>query len=155
MRSPKDNYNGGGRPGKRARGDKQLCDIDFAEVVEQERTGQALDRKRFARRAGISYSKARQWFNTPGFPCFDGVVFWEDFVHWRNVKTGVSTLSAKLPQHPLGVIGSGAHLSGSSEFPPRSARILEESETGNESRNARGPLETNDAENNYNTAKKP
>jgi hypothetical protein len=36
-------------------------------------------RNSYAVLAAISYSVAREWFNTKGFPRVHGVVFWQDF----------------------------------------------------------------------------
>ena len=70
--------------------DRQLNHVRLEEVVEKRRLEQALNAKEFAVLAGISYSAARNWFRTPGFPVFRGVVFWQDFVHWRGVQNGLS-----------------------------------------------------------------
>lgn len=70
--------------------DKQLVTVNLASVLEKRRLDQALNAKEFAVVAGISYSAARAWFRQPGFPAFSGVVFWQDFVRWRNSKTGLS-----------------------------------------------------------------
>jgi hypothetical protein len=66
--------------------DKQLINVDLDEVIEKRRLDQALNAKEFAVLAGVSYSAARAWFRQPGFPAFSGVVFWQDFVQWRNAK---------------------------------------------------------------------
>ena len=73
--------------------DKQLVNVDLAQVIEKRRLDQALNTKEFAVLAGISYSAARSWFRQPGFPAFSGVVFWQDFVQWRNAKTGLKSIS--------------------------------------------------------------
>ncbi len=64
--------------------------MKLEEVVEKRRLNQALTAKEFAVLAGISYSTARDWFHTPGFPAFRGVVFWPDFEEWRREKNGLS-----------------------------------------------------------------
>ena len=69
--------------------DKQLSNIQLDQVIEKRRLDQALNAKEFAVLAGVSYSAARAWFKQPGFPAFNGVVFWQDFVQWRNAKTGL------------------------------------------------------------------
>ena len=69
--------------------DKQLLNVELARVIEKRRLDQALNAKEFAILAGISYSAARAWFRMPGFPTFCGVVFWQDFVQWRHVQTGL------------------------------------------------------------------
>jgi hypothetical protein len=55
----------------------------LADVLEKRRLDQALNAKEFALCAGVSYSRAREWFDIPGFQVFRGVVFWQDFVRWR------------------------------------------------------------------------
>ena len=74
--------------------DKQLRDVKLEEVVEKRRLNQALTAKEFAVLAGISYSTARDWFHTPGFPAFRGVVFWSDFEEWRREENGLITASS-------------------------------------------------------------
>ena len=64
--------------------DKQLQTVTIGAVVEKRRLGQALNAKEFAVLVGISYSAAREWFRTPGFPAFRGYVFWQDFTDWRR-----------------------------------------------------------------------
>jgi len=66
--------------------DKQLLGIRFQDVLEKSRRDQALNAKEFAVLAGISYSSAREWFQLPGFPRVQGVVFWRDFVEWRKTR---------------------------------------------------------------------
>jgi hypothetical protein len=78
--------------------DKQLCGIKLADVLEKRRLDQALNIKEFAVLAGISYSVAREWFQIKGFPRVQGVVFWTDFVDWRNLQNGGSRLSQNLQQ---------------------------------------------------------
>ena len=73
--------------------DKQLRGVTLDAVVEKRRLDQALNAKEFAVLAGISYSSALEWFRVPGFPVFRGFVFWQDFVQWRNAKTGLKTSS--------------------------------------------------------------
>jgi hypothetical protein len=41
---------------------------------------------------GVSYSTSREWFHIQNFTAFNGVVFWEDFVMWRQRRTGVVSL---------------------------------------------------------------
>jgi hypothetical protein len=72
------------------RGDKQLASVDRDEALAKRQLGQALNIKEFAVLAGISYSMARQWFRLPGFPLFEGVVFWQDFERWRQQGAGLS-----------------------------------------------------------------
>ncbi len=75
--------------------DKQLQTVALEGVVEKRRLGQALNAKEFAVLAGISYSAARDWFRTPGFPVFRNHVFWEDFTDWRRGQMGVTEGSSK------------------------------------------------------------
>lgn len=74
--------------------DKQLRDVKLEEVVEKRRLNQALTAKEFAVLAGISYSTARDWFHTQGFPAFRGVVFWPDFEEWRRGKNGLGAATS-------------------------------------------------------------
>jgi hypothetical protein len=69
--------------------DKQLLGVRFEHVLEKSRRDQALNAKEFAVLAGISYSSAREWFQLPGFPRVQGVVFWQDFVEWRKTRNPV------------------------------------------------------------------
>jgi hypothetical protein len=71
-------------------GDKQLASVDSGEALAKRELGQALNIKEFAVLAGVSYSMARQWFRLPGFPLFEGVVFWKDFERWREQRAGLS-----------------------------------------------------------------
>jgi len=66
--------------------DKQLSGIRLADVVEKRRLDQALNAKEFAVLAGVSYTTARDWMRLPGFPAFQGVVFWSDFERWRAAQ---------------------------------------------------------------------
>lgn len=69
--------------------DKQLHGISLQSVVQKRTLDQALNAKEFSVLAGISYSAARAWFRSPGFPVFHGVVFWKDFVMWRQNQSGI------------------------------------------------------------------
>ena len=80
--------------------DKQLLNVALDHVVEKRRLEQALNTKEFAVLAGVSYSCARAWFREPGFPAISGVVFWQDFVQWRNAKTGLQNVSEVVSRHP-------------------------------------------------------
>jgi hypothetical protein len=79
--------------------DKQLIHVGLDQVLEKRHLDQALNAKQFAVLAGISYSAARTWFRQPGFPAFCGVVFWQDFVRWRNVKIGLPNTSEPVPRN--------------------------------------------------------
>jgi hypothetical protein len=70
--------------------DKQLAGIKLKSVLEKRRLGQALNAKEFAVLTGISYSTSREWFHIQNFPAFNGVIFWEDFVLWRQQRTGIA-----------------------------------------------------------------
>lgn len=97
--------------------DKQLQGVTLEAVLEKRRLGQALNAKEFAVCAGVSYSTARHWFHLPGFPVFQGVVFWEDFVHWR--------MSQSLGTSHNGAVedGDGSRMPAS-HYPPRAEQIL-------------------------------
>jgi hypothetical protein len=97
------------------RRDKQLQGIRLESVLEKRRLDQALNAKEFAVCAGVSYSTARGWFRLPGFPCFRGVVFWQDFVQWRTSQNGFKNRS--LPEED-------GHTPVASNLPPRAAKIL-------------------------------
>jgi len=79
--------------------DKQLLNVTLDHVVEKRRLDQALTTKEFAVLAGVSYSCARAWFREPGFPAISGVVFWQDFVQWRNAKTGLQNVNEVVSRH--------------------------------------------------------
>lgn len=65
-------------------GDKQLRGIALEEVLKKRALDQALNAKETAVLAGVSYSTARQWIRSPGFPALRGVVFWSDFIEWGD-----------------------------------------------------------------------
>jgi hypothetical protein len=96
--------------------DKQLNGITLEAVMEKRQLDQALNAKEFAVCAGVSYSTARSWFHLPGFPAFHGVVFWQDFVHWRTHQNGIASQPDSLPQP--NAVQTSAHL------PPRAAHVL-------------------------------
>jgi hypothetical protein len=98
------------------RHDKQLQGITLDSVIEKRRLDQALNAKEFAVCAGVSYSTARGWFHLPGFPVFRGVIFWQDFVHWRTHHNGVANQPESAPQP------NSVHIANN--LPPRAARIL-------------------------------
>ena len=80
--------------------DKQLREVSLDAVVEKRRLDQALNAKEFAVLVGISYSAARSWFRTPGFPVFRGVVFWQDFVQWRGAQNGLTCVQQQQAHGP-------------------------------------------------------
>jgi hypothetical protein len=98
--------------------DKQLQGIELEAVLEKRRLDQALNAKEFAVCAGVSYSTAREWFHSPGFPAFRGVIFWQDFVAWRTGQNGFASQSESLPHH------NGVSTTTASKLPPRAAQIL-------------------------------
>ena len=100
------------------RQDKQLQGIELESVMEKRRLDQALNAKEFAVCAGVSYSTARSWFHLPGFPVFHGVIFWQDFVHWRTNHNGLPTQPEDLSYHNAMTAAS------TSKLPPRAAQIL-------------------------------
>jgi hypothetical protein len=106
--------------------DKQLCDINLADVLEKRELDQALNAKEFAVLAGISYSVAREWFNMKGFPRVQGVVFWQDFVAWRNAQNR-GTQSPNHSFHPAPPNNvSESKRPSSAGLPARAAQILQD-----------------------------
>ncbi len=99
------------------RHEKQLQGIALETVLEKRRLDQALNAKEFAVCAGVSYSTARSWFHLPGFPAFRGVVFWQDFVHWRTCQNGFGS-HADIHQNYHGDTAALSNL------PSRAAQIL-------------------------------
>ena len=103
--------------------DKQLSDVRLDEVLEKRRLDQALNTKEFAVLAGISYSTAREWFRSDGFPVLRGVIFWEDFVEWRRTEVGLR----KDFSNPPSSSGSAAKVPfKTAGLPARAAQILAE-----------------------------
>ena len=96
--------------------DRQLQGITLEYVIEKRSLDQALNAKEFAVCAGVSYSTARHWFHLPGFPVFHGVIFWQDFVHWRAGQYGLE--SPLVPHH------NSDNATSTSNLPPRAAHIL-------------------------------
>jgi len=99
--------------------DKQLQGITLEAVMEKRRLDQALNAKEFAVCAGVSYSTAREWFHSPGFPAFRGVIFWQDFVQWRAGQNGFKSPSPSQRDADTAAAAS--------KLPPRAAQILLES----------------------------
>jgi hypothetical protein len=108
--------------------DRQLQGIDIAEVRRKRDADQALNIKEFAVLAGISYSVARDWFQSIGFPALQGKVFWEDFVLWRRAQSVRRVEPAHMPIES----GTGLGLPGTKprpqNWPQRAAQILAESD---------------------------
>lgn len=105
--------------------DKQLKRIDIAVVRRKRDADQALNIKEFAVLAGISYSVARDWFHTTGFPAVHGMIFWQDFVLWRRALNAKRNASAPAP------VESGVGLSMGAakphpQWPHRATKILAE-----------------------------
>ena len=98
------------------RQDKQLLGITLESVMEKRRLDQALNAKEFAVCAGVSYSTAREWFHMPGFPVFRGIIFWKDFVRWRNGQTGF--------KNPRVTNRNGDIAKAATTLPPRASQIL-------------------------------
>src|ERR1700685_4120530 len=96
--------------------DKQLQGITLEAVMEKRRLDQALNAKEFAVCAGVSYSTARSWFHWPGFPVFHGVIFWQDFVHWRINHNGLANQPGSVPEANTSQVAAS--------LPPRAASIL-------------------------------
>ncbi len=105
--------------------DKQLEVVRLEAVVEKRLLGQALNAKEFAVLAGISYSAARDWFRTPGFPVFRNHVCWQDFTDWRRGQIGVTDGcdESALARRLEGPKEAGASLRN---LPPNAAQILRE-----------------------------
>ena|ERR1700722_9527728 len=104
--------------------DKQLRDIKLVDVLEKRRLDQALNVKEFAVLAGISYSVAREWFQIKGFPRVQGVVFWNDFVEWRNLQNGRSRVSQNLQQPEASNNFTEPKRLATAGLPVRAAQIL-------------------------------
>jgi hypothetical protein len=109
--------------------DKQLANIKLAEVLERRRLEQALNVKEFAVLVGISYSAARQWFRTPGFPVFRSVVFWQDFVRWKSSRNTAKQVGEKSPGNEASAHAAVRQNVGQS-LSPRAAQLLAECEFG-------------------------
>ena len=77
--------------------DIQLQSVRLDDVLEKRRLDQALNAKEFSVLAGVSYSTAREWFRSAGFPQLRGFVFWTDFMDWRREQTGISNKSSDRP----------------------------------------------------------
>ena len=103
--------------------DKQLQTVTIERVVEKRRLGQALNAKEFAVLVGISYSAAREWFRTPGFPLFRNHVFWQDFTDWRRdlVQSGEAGDDASADGR---VATQRERRLSVKDLPPKAARIL-------------------------------
>ena len=103
--------------------DKQLRGIKIADLLEKRRLDQALNVKEFAVLSGLSYSVAREWFQMKAFPRVQGVVFWQDFIQWRNQQTGNKSFPHNSPQS---AVSSETKRSNSAGLPPRAVQILSE-----------------------------
>lgn len=108
--------------------DKQLQRIDINDVRRKRDADQALNIKEFAVLAGISYSVAREWFQTTGFPALHGKVFWQDFVLWRRSRNEKKNTPAT-PQVESGTgFGAIAAKPRPQHWPQRAAQILAETD---------------------------
>ena len=108
--------------------DKQLHGIELRDVLQRRRLDQALNAKEFAVLTGVSYSTAREWFRLPTFPVLRGVVFWSDFMRWRQSRTGLDG-----PREGAQLKGETGHPKPSPgrspvtvKLSPRAAQILAE-----------------------------
>lgn len=112
--------------------DKQLSGVSLTAVEQKRQHGQALNAKEFAVLVGVSYSTARAWFHEDGFPAIRGVVFWQDFVLWRRIKTGMTQRSSTEPRpkpSPADRSGESTPTRDSPDaWPPRAARLLAEAD---------------------------
>jgi hypothetical protein len=105
--------------------DKQLRGIDIREVRCKRDADQALNIKEFAVLAGISYSVARDWFNSTGFPRVHGMIFWQDFVLWRRAQNAKRNVLAPPPVE-TGVGFSMGIAKPHPQWPHRATKILSE-----------------------------
>ena len=103
--------------------DKQLCGIELGDVLQKRRLDQALNAKEFAVLVGVSYSTARGWFRLSGFPVVQGLIFWDDFVQWRRVHTGLDKPKDKTVQGAKPKDGEPTSQSAV-KLPARAAQIL-------------------------------
>jgi hypothetical protein len=106
--------------------DKQLRGIDIREVRRKRDADQALNIKEFAVLAGISYSVARDWFHSTGFPAVHGMIFWQDFVLWRRAQNAKRNAPAPAPVESSAEFSMGVAKSHP-QWPHRAAKILAES----------------------------
>lgn len=102
--------------------DKQLRNVELDQVIEKRRLDQALNAKEFAVLAGISYSAARTWFRKPSFPVCCGVVFWQDFVRWRNAQAGFQNTNQSDCENQENKVQ--AMPKNAMNFPMRAAQLL-------------------------------
>ena len=105
--------------------DKQLRGIDICEVRSKRDADQALNMKEFAVLAGISYSVARDWFNSTGFPRVHGMIFWQDFVLWRRAQSARRNVSTPPPVESRVGFSMG-NAKSHPQWPYRAAKILSE-----------------------------
>lgn len=105
--------------------DKQLQGIDIREVRTKRDADQALNIKEFAVLAGISYSVARDWFNSTGFPRVHGMIFWQDFVLWRRTQSAKRNVPTPPPVES-GVGFSMGNAKSHPQWPHRATKILSE-----------------------------
>ena len=106
--------------------DKQLRGIDIREVRGKRDADQALNIKEFAMLAGLSYSVARDWFHSTGFPVVHGMIFWQDFVLWRRAQNLKRNAPAPAPVESGAGFGMGV-AKPHPQWPHRAVKILAES----------------------------
>jgi hypothetical protein len=94
-------------------------------VRAKQKLDQALNVKEFAVLAGISYSVAREWFQSPGFPAVFGKIFWQDFLLWRRARS-----SPKTPENHVHVNSACPTAKEPQSWPPRAATILSQANGG-------------------------
>jgi len=107
------------QPAPRGQQDKQLRGIALGDVLQKRQLDQALNAKECAVLAGMSYSSARDWFRSPGFPVFRGVVFWGDFAAWRISQNQSRSVNAERETDKGGVVPHPLV-----SLPQRAARML-------------------------------
>ena len=101
--------------------DKQLVHLQISKLTRKRALDQALNIKEFARLAAISYSLARSWLCEPGFPAIGGVVFWQDFVQWRQARSGLTEFLDQVKRESRNVLSKPTP---GFQFTGKAARIL-------------------------------
>ena len=105
-------------------GDKQLQGVNLDDVLQRRRLDQALTAKAFAVLLGLSYSTARAWFRLPGFPAIQNVVFWSDFVRWRQLQAGSVVNPTQKAPLSMPASGSATPQTDKLELHGRAAELL-------------------------------
>jgi hypothetical protein len=104
----------------------------FEAALTKRSQGLPLTALEFAGVAGMNYAKARTLFyKTPGFPLFEGKVYWSDFEIWRRNQIGLVGNSpapaiAPNPEDPSeGRFRASDHSNDSqAPLPARAARLF-------------------------------